>query len=70
MDGALHCDARIALARRVSKGRHRRAQDLGGSHGKRGGAVIAALAPLAKLRSNAHLGYDKNVSRLKSPADN
>ena len=70
MDGALHCDARIALAGRVSKGRHRRAQEPGGSDGKRGGAVVATLAPLAKLRSNAHLGDDKNVSRLKSSADN
>ena len=50
LDGALHRDARVALARRVPARRRRRARQPRRRHGRRGRRAVARLAALAQLR--------------------
>ena len=62
VDGALHRHARAALARRLSEGRHRRAQQPRRRDREGGGGAVATLAALAELRGHARLGHGQSAS--------
>jgi AraC family transcriptional regulator of adaptative response / DNA-3-methyladenine glycosylase II len=56
VDRAIHRHARVRVARRVSEGRHRRAQPVGRRHCPRGGGTVADVAAVAELRGDASVG--------------
>ena len=55
LDGALHCHARLAVARRVPEGRHRRAQQSRRSNRDGSRGDVTAVAAVAKLRRHARV---------------
>jgi hypothetical protein len=55
VDGAVHRDARAALARRVSERGHRRSQQSRRRQREGSGRAVTGVAALAELRRDARL---------------
>ena len=68
VDRAIHRDARAAMARRVSEGGHRRAQQPGWRQRKGSGTAVTGLAAMAELCRDARLEYGKARGFLKEAA--
>ena len=62
VDGALHCHARSAVARRLPEGRHRRAQQSRWRDREGGRGAVPTLAAMAQLCGHARLGHGQSAS--------